>query len=307
MRVFDTGRKTQEFSTLALAPDGRWVAAGGRHESAVWDVTTDAAPLELFSTARHAFLADGRIVYTVGKSVEAFDPVARTVVPIWTGGRYLQSFTVDPGRAWLVCSHSREDNTPELIAVEQPGQPGQRNVWSIGLGDEDGEQGYAESLECLGDGERFLSAERLTVVGSWKRRRRVAIRSRTDGRLLAGTPQVYSYGDRVFASPASEVFVVLTASRIRVHRVDDPANCSHEVKNDGRKYFTAAAFHPSGQFMMAASNDATVKLYDTRSWAVARTFTWEIGRMRSVAFSADGTLAAAGSDSGKVVVWDVDV
>ncbi len=50
-----------------------------------------------------------------------------------------------------------------------------------------------------------------------------------------------------------------------------------------------------------------MKLYDTSNWALATTFTWEVGRMRSVAFSADGLLAAAGSDSGRVVVWDVDV
>ncbi|MBX9581170.1 MAG: WD40 domain-containing protein [Gemmataceae bacterium] len=29
-------------------------------------------------------------------------------------------------------------------------------------------------------------------------------------------------------------------------------------------------------------------------------------RLRSVAFSPDGTLCAAGSDTGKVVVWDFD-
>jgi WD40 repeat protein len=40
---------------------------------------------------------------------------------------------------------------------------------------------------------------------------------------------------------------------------------------------------------------------------VARTFTWDIGRMRSIAFSPDGALAAAGGDTGKVVVWDVDL
>ncbi len=79
------------------------------------------------------------------------------------------------------------------------------------------------------------------------------------------------------------------------------------LRNDNRKEFTGIAFHPSGRYLAATSNDQTVKLYDTDTWQVARTFTWDIGRMRSVAFSPDGSLAAAGSDTGKVVVWDVDV
>ena len=79
------------------------------------------------------------------------------------------------------------------------------------------------------------------------------------------------------------------------------------LKNTSPRAFTGVAFHPSGRYLAATSNDATVKLYDTTTWELARTFTWEIGRMRSIAFSPDGTLAAAGSDTGKVVVWDVDV
>jgi WD40 repeat protein len=79
------------------------------------------------------------------------------------------------------------------------------------------------------------------------------------------------------------------------------------VRPHGRHHFTGVAFHPSGRYLAATSNDATVKLYDTNTWEVARTFTWNIGRMRSIAFSPDGALAAAGSDTGKVVVWDVDL
>ena len=79
-----------------------------------------------------------------------------------------------------------------------------------------------------------------------------------------------------------------------------------ELRNNGRSHFTGVAFHPSGRFLAATSNDATVKLYDTATWQVAKTYTWDAGRMRSVAFSPDGSLAAAGSDTGKVVVWDVD-
>jgi hypothetical protein len=49
-----------------------------------------------------------------------------------------------------------------------------------------------------------------------------------------------------------------------------------------------------------------VKLYDTASWKVAQAFDWDMGRLRSVAFSPDGMLGSAGNDKGKIVVWDVD-
>ena len=61
------------------------------------------------------------------------------------------------------------------------------------------------------------------------------------------------------------------------------------------------------EYLAATSNDKTVKFYDTTTWELARTFTWAIGRVRSICFNPDGTLAAAGSDTGKVVVWDVDL
>src|SRR5262249_47537637 len=86
----------------------------------------------------------------------------------------------------------------------------------------------------------------------------------------------------------------------------DLSRAPRVIRNDNRKHFTGVAFHPSGSYLAATSNDMTVKLYDTASWEVARMFTWDIGRMLSVAFSPDGMLAAAGSDTGKVVVWDVD-
>jgi hypothetical protein len=79
------------------------------------------------------------------------------------------------------------------------------------------------------------------------------------------------------------------------------------LRNTNRKEFTGIAFHPSGKYLAATSNDETVKLYDTATWDVAHTFTWKIGRMRSVCFSPDGSLAAAGSDKGQVVVWDGDL
>ncbi len=84
---------------------------------------------------------------------------------------------------------------------------------------------------------------------------------------------------------------------------DDPVMFA----NDTPKEFTGLAFHPSGRYLAATSNDGTVKLYDTFTWKVVQRFDWDIGRLRSAVFSPDGMLAAAGGDDGKIVVWDLDL
>jgi len=78
------------------------------------------------------------------------------------------------------------------------------------------------------------------------------------------------------------------------------------LANTSRSTFNGVALHPNGKHLAATSNDKTVKLYDTATFQLLQTFTWEVGRMRAVCFSPDGTLAAAVGDKGKVVVWQVD-
>ena len=38
-----------------------------------------------------------------------------------------------------------------------------------------------------------------------------------------------------------------------------------------------------------------------------RAFDWDIGRLLNIAISPDGLRAAAGSDKGRIVIWDLDV
>jgi hypothetical protein len=109
------------------------------------------------------------------------------------------------------------------------------------------------------------------------------------------------------SSPGGQFVAGFRNTRLFIWPVEQPAKGIAQLRTGNKKEFTSLAFHPSGRFLAATSNDQTVKLYDTTSWELAKTFTWDIGRMRSIAFSPDGTLAAAGSDTGKVVVWDVDL
>jgi WD40 repeat protein len=137
------------------------------------------------------------------------------------------------------------------------------------------------------------SYQQLTV---WDLNRRELI---TSADLPAGSVPLLDY------SPDARVLVYGAGRRLIVLETQQHAVVA-ELRNP-RSHFTGVAFHPSGRYLAATSNDETVKLYDTATWQVARTLTWKAGRMRSVAFSPDGSLAAAGTENGKVVVWDVDV
>jgi WD40 repeat protein len=141
----------------------------------------------------------------------------------------------------------------------------------------------------------------------YRSRRVFVTRDARSGAVLHEAP---SSGDQ-FHRPVMSADRRLIAARrsdwIAVFRANDMGAEPVKLCNDSRKEFTGLAFHPSGRYLAATSNDATVKHYDTTTWQVAHSFNWGIGRLRSVAFSNDGMPAASGGDKGKIVVWDVDL
>ena len=71
--------------------------------------------------------------------------------------------------------------------------------------------------------------------------------------------------------------------------------------------FRSFAFHPDGRTLAVIHGGPTlVKLYDVETLKLRTKLNWKLGSLRTVAFSPDGTLGAAGSDDGRIVVWDVD-
>jgi WD40 repeat protein len=102
----------------------------------------------------------------------------------------------------------------------------------------------------------------------------------------------------------------------RTVRIYDAAtgSAAGELVHTGRPYVSGIAVHPRGP-VACARTDGTVTFWDVEKLEQLRTFDWKGKnapssvqlRLVSVAFSADGALAAAGTEDGKVVVWDVDV
>jgi WD40 repeat protein len=94
--------------------------------------------------------------------------------------------------------------------------------------------------------------------------------------------------------------------RAAVWRLDDPE--AKAVKLRGHKQqVRAVGFLPGGGTVLTAATDGTVRLWDANTGTEQRSFDWGIGKVRVAAVSPDGMLCAAGSDDGRLVVWDVDV
>src|SRR5262245_26540565 len=71
--------------------------------------------------------------------------------------------------------------------------------------------------------------------------------------------------------------------------------------------FRSIAFHPNGKTMAVIHGGPTlVKQYELPDLRLRHKYKWNLGPLESIAYSPDGTLGAAGSTDGRVVVWDVE-
>ncbi len=73
---------------------------------------------------------------------------------------------------------------------------------------------------------------------------------------------------------------------------NQPANWRSTAR--GPKHFQGLSFAHDGHFLATVSNDATVRIWDTRTWEEHSQFTWKIGALLNISFAPDGLCAAAG-------------
>ncbi len=291
---------------LAFAPVGPLLVAGHGHRwLGVWDSATrrflgEYRRNHVYTRPTFRFHPTLPQVYHLGKfdQVHRFDPVTREsgVLCERVGWAENMVLTRDAGRL-LVYSRGHCEFRLFDLSRGSDAEP----VWAVPVYSRV-VHGIRLCVEFLPGEDRFIVAE-----SHGNTRTRVSIRSTATGELLAAGRVPFREVFALALAPDGGCAVVQAETSLLVYAPENLKAAPRKIANDSKKHFTGIAFHPSGRYLAATSNDATVKLYDTATWEVARTFTWDIGKMRSVAFSPDGSLAAAGSDTGKVVVWDVDL
>lgn len=297
----------ERIERLSFAPCGNTLVVPSHVSVQIWqDVTVNGPPTILPEGNVYSvqFSPDGTKVILDGPNVRICDlatgncQVVRFAIPPPNGGEVAIS---PDGQFFLTVLVDYHNDPRGRIVCRSLGNP-DVDVWSVR-----GVYRFPGRPLFLPDDNQFLTREQWSGEGRSEFGPAWITREMHSGEVLSKVRERgKGYHLEMPESRDRSLFAARFGNRIRVYRTDDPRAPVHTITNDSRKAFTGAAFHPDGRILAVTSNDHTVKFFDIRSGAFAGAFDWGLGQLRSVAFNADGTLGAAGTDTGRVVIWDVE-
>src|SRR5262245_23095859 len=290
--------KVQE---LAFSHCGRWLAASGyRGGLHVWDTANPTAKPRQPNTGRSqaahslAFRADGRLFYSVPYGLSyLFDPVTNQrralgkqrlghIVPSPDGQRFVRAYVLSSLRTWTI----RDIGSPVAeLSVKCPG---------------------AQILTAAfaPNGTTFATLER-SHDAHYNASLTVTVRELSTGKPICSVPCPGVSMHRIaFSNDGTHLLARGWATRA-CWSIAEPNKPPRKATNPSRKHFLSMAVHPTGPLLTVA-NDRLVQVWDMPALTTDRSITWNIGKLYAVAVSPDGSRAAVGSHTGKVLVWDWD-
>jgi WD40 repeat protein len=290
-------------SDVVFSADGRFVAACGASGLVAWDLTRPEARPVQYATRGTAFLQTlpgVGLLATPPEGLFVYDPAAGTARSLglrggYTGRIFFPRASPDGGQV-VVCGWSSKLRLYDLAE----GKATLR--WALPLRARD----YPRA-EFLPPGDRLLVLERDNRRHTWPQW--LVARDAASGEKLGE----WSIGERpklpdhFVLSPDGRILVMGAGAALEAWDAADPGRPPRRVGAGRRHQVLGAAFHPSGAVLAAVGNNSVVRLWDPRSWAEMGAFAWNLGKLRAVAFSPDGNLAAVGAVNGRVLVWDVDL
>jgi len=284
---------------LAFSHCGRWVAAGGRGLH-IWDTANPTAepqqppvPGVYKWTDNLAFRPDGRLCFQANRERWFLHNPARPTGKLVSLGRHRCGFVLSPDgsrvvrveeftplRSWVF---SRDNLVPDSTVRA--------------------EGAYFRCAAFSPDGATLATAD--YYPGQPDREPQLTLRAADTLKPIRATPAAYRDPAQVLFSPDGSKLIVRSAASFACWRVAELDKRPRKAANPGRKHFLSMACHPDGR-ILTVDNDRVVRVWDLAMMTAVRAIEWNVGKLYTVAVSPDGTRAATGSHTGKVLVWDWD-
>jgi WD40 repeat protein len=316
VQVLSIGKR-KRIHAIAFSPAGDELAAvDGDCHIRVWNLASGevrlTSPVQKISSGYDiAYLTPDRIVFS-GADLRWWDLVKNEWHQIAAGYSWGRRIKVAPQREVLIeVDQTRStDWVGQGLIVYETGDWEVRPVMPS-------HENTTGAVAFSADG-RFLATGHMAHIG--QRARSVGIpgfqfqvneydylvhvREMPTGRIvqtLDGWQQAVTH---LAFSPDGSVLAGTAGPRLRIW--DLQSNRELAIHKRGPKHFQGLSFAHNGSFLATVSNDTTVRIWNTGTWEEHAKFTWEIGALLNISFAPDGLRAAAGSEHGKVIIWDVE-
>jgi WD40 repeat protein len=274
---------------VAVSPDGRFVAAAGGYGFVVrnWlsgkEITSVGCAT---SITQLVFTADGNWVgcsYRDGAyrldTTDQHDPI------MFHAGAFSGGIAVSPDGKTLVATRGGTRGETKLIRWELPSW---RTVTGFDFWSPFTRLAFSPNGEFLAgiDGDSFEL--RIAVTGG-----------------LNGRHRIRYHRDGFFAFPRDSQSVVF-GWETDLHVMETRnGNVLRRVTSPG-KAFADAAFLGSGRHLATVDGTPLMRFWSADTWNVVREYDWAAGGLTCVTATADGLTGVCGTDTGRLIVFDVD-
>jgi WD40 repeat protein len=294
-------RRLSSFSSLALSPDGRYLATASRTGKVVrvWDTLTAQPAFSLAGSdivARVAFSPDGKHLATagIGSPARLWD-LAATSAPLSLGssGRQIRAVAFSPDGRHLATA----GGTGTLRTV------GETRVFDLGTNREvcsfAGHSGEVSSVAFSPDGRRLATSSWDGTTRVWDMstgEEAFSVTGHAIGQRLGGVFSVAFSPDGKRLATGGGDHVVKVWDATAGHELLTCTGHTAEV--------SCVAFSPDGRRLASASEDQTVRVWNVATGREILALQGHAGSVWCVCFSPDGRRLASASTDKTIKVWD---
>lgn len=318
MRVIEAFNEPVE--AVAVSPDGRFLAAATDLQRCVWHWESGTVACWVNGqngAGQLVFTPDGNwLLFLANRRIERLSPITGDQVPL-RSGVCAGAVAVSPDGKELVAPLA---GYPQEVQLQRWLLPGWREVdgidyWSpfkrIAFSP-NGE--YIAGISLIAFELRFahsfgLNRRERSPDIIWHAEQERLDRQRRFAYQLrpwqdAAPPEIPSEPAYLTFPRDSETVVFGWGPEFRVMETR-AGSVLKRVKTPGPP-FRDATFVGSGRQLVTVDGTEVVRLWSTDTWEVQREYDWSAGRLTCLAVTADGLAAVCGTESGRLVIFDVD-